>query len=91
MEMKIILSEKNVLEVDLGNADLSLGQLLVEKINANKDVEFAACKKEHPIIANPKIIIRTKKTDPKKILLEAISEVTEEMNKFKKEFTQMVK
>ena len=91
MEIKILTEEKNVIEVELGDMDVSLGNLIADKLSANKDVEFAACKLEHPIVGKPKLIVRTKKGDAQKVLKAVLNEIKEEVENFKKEFGTMVK
>jgi DNA-directed RNA polymerase subunit L len=91
MDVKVLVNEKNVIELDLGSADQSLAQLLVEKLNEDKDVDFASYKVEHPIMANPKIYLRTKKGEPGKLLLEKLDEIKNEVSDFKKQFLDVVK
>lgn len=91
MEIKILTEEKNVIEIEMGNIDVSLGHLIAEKLSANKEVEFAACKLEHPVIGSPKLIIRTKKGDAQKLLKTVLNEIKEEVETFKKDFTTMSK
>jgi DNA-directed RNA polymerase subunit L len=91
MEVKILLSEKNTLELELGNADQSLGQLLAEKLSGEKDVEFAASKVEHPLIGSVKVMVKTKKGDPAKLVLEKLDEIKSEVSDFRKKFTEMTK
>jgi DNA-directed RNA polymerase subunit L len=91
MEIKILSEEKNSIELDFGSVDQSLAQYLAEKLNADKDVEFAACKVDHPIIGYPRLILRTKKGDPKKIVLEKLEEIRKEVVEFKTKFVQISK
>ncbi|MBI5046609.1 hypothetical protein HZC07_02660 [Candidatus Micrarchaeota archaeon] len=90
MEVKILINEKNVLEVEL-DSDQSLAQLIAERLTKESDVEFAAFKKEHPIIGRPKIYLKTKKSSPVKLLLEVISQVKDEMSDFKKQVLSISK
>jgi len=91
MEVKVLLNEKNTLELELGNADQSLGQMLAEKLSAEKDVEFAASKVEHPLVGSVKLIVRTKKGDPAKLVLEKLDEVKSEVSDFRKKFMEITK
>jgi DNA-directed RNA polymerase subunit L len=91
MEVKVLLNEKNTLELELGNADQSLGQLLAEKLSAEKDVEFAASKVEHPLLGSVKLMVKTKKGDPAKLVLEKLDEIKSEVSDFRKKFTEMTK
>lgn len=91
MEVKILVKEKNILEIELGDVDQSLAQLLAEKLSDDKDVEFASYKLEHPIVAFPKLYVRTKKGDPTKLVLKKLEEVKKELASFKEQFADIVK
>jgi DNA-directed RNA polymerase subunit L len=91
MEVKVLVNEKNVLEMELTGVDQSLAQLLAERLNADKDVDFASYKVEHPITADPKIYVRTKKGDPAKLVLEKLDEIKKELLGFKAQFSDIVK
>ena len=91
MEVKVLLNEKNTLELELGNADQSLGQLLAEKLSAEKDVEFAASKVEHPLLGSVKLMVKTKKGDPAKLVLEKLDEIKSEVSDFRKKFVEIAK
>ena len=91
MEIKILVNEKNTLEMDMSDVDQSLVQLLAEKLCQDKDVEFASFKVEHPVIGNPKLYVRTKKGDPAKLVLEKLDELKKETADFKKQFLEVVK
>ncbi len=91
MEVKILKNEKNVLEMELGDADQSLAQALAEKISEDKDVEFASYKMEHPLIGSPKLYVRTKKGEPAKLVLEKLEELKKEVAEFRDQFKGIVK
>ncbi len=91
MEVKVLLNEKNTLELELGNADQSLGQLLAEKLSAEKDVEFAASKLEHPLLGSVKLMVKTKKGDAAKLVLEKLDELKSEVSDFRRKFSDMAK
>jgi DNA-directed RNA polymerase subunit L len=91
MEVKILVNEKNTLELELAGADQSLTQLLAEKMSSDKDVEFASYKVEHPLVANPKLLVRTKKGDPTKLVLGKLAEIKSEVSEFRKQFLDIAK
>lgn len=86
MEVKILLNEKNVIELELVGADQSLAQLIAEKLNKNKDVDFASFKVEHPLLGSPKVFLRTKKGDASKLLLATVDEIKKEVADFRSQF-----
>jgi DNA-directed RNA polymerase subunit L len=91
MEVKVLVNEKNTIELQLGGMDQSLAQLLAEKLNEDKDVEFASYKVEHPITEAPKLFVRTKKGDAAKLVLEKLEEIKAELADFRKQFLDISK
>ncbi len=91
MEVKILINEKNTLELELAGGDQSLAQLLAERLNEDKDVEFASYKVEHPIVGNPKLFLRTRKGEPAKLVLEKLAEIKKEVSEFRSQFSDIVK
>jgi DNA-directed RNA polymerase subunit L len=89
MNVKILRSEKDVIEVDLGSIDQSIAQMISEKLNKNSDVEFAAYKVDHPTVGTPKVLLRVKKGDATKIFLATVKEVKEEIEEFSKKFQEI--
>ncbi len=90
MEIKILKDEEQEISFELIGADQSLPQLIVEKLNADKSVEFAAFKVEHPILASPIIIVKTKKEKAKDVVITALKLVAQDMEDFKKKFLDVV-
>ncbi len=85
-ELNVIKNEKDTLEIEIINGEEGLGELISLYLNEQKDVEFGAYKKEHPLDKKIKIIIKSKK-DPKKILLSVLDRIKgeiEEVNKLVK-------
>ncbi|MFN7991166.1 MAG: RpoL/Rpb11 RNA polymerase subunit family protein [Candidatus Micrarchaeia archaeon] len=91
MEVRILVNEKNTIELEFVDGDQSLAQLLAEKLNSDKDVEFASYKVEHPLVGHPKVFLRTKKGEPAKLILEKLSEIKSEVAEFRKQFSDIVK
>jgi len=91
MEVKILAKEKNTLEMEFVGADQSLAQLLAEKLSHDKDVEFASFKVEHPLVASPKLLVRTVKGDPAKLVLEKLAEIKSEVADFRKQFLDITR
>lgn len=82
-EVKIIKNEKDSLEIEIIGGEEGLGELLVEYLNQEKDVEFAAYKREHPSDNNIVLIIKSKK-NPKKILLSVLKKTGKEIEELDK-------
>lgn len=91
MVVRIVRQEKNLIEVDFGDVDLSIPGLVVERLNASGGVEFAACKVEHPIASTPHVIVKAKKGDPAKLLLETLESIKKDVDDFRKQFAGISK
>jgi len=91
MEVRILVNDKNTLELELKGSDPSLAQLIAERLNQEKDVEFAASKLEHPLVGSPKLYVKTIKGDASKLVLEIIDKIKKEVTEFRDEFVDIVK
>ena len=91
MEVKVLVNEKNVVELELVDGEQALAQFIAEKLNQDKDVDFASFKVEHPILGSPKLYVRTKKGVAAKLVLAKIEEVKNEIADFKKQFISISK
>jgi DNA-directed RNA polymerase subunit L len=91
MEIEVLTKEKNSIEVEFKDLDHSILQLLVERLNQDKDVEFVSFKVPHPVIKRPRFILKTRKKEAVKLLEEAIEETKNELDAFRKKFAQIVK
>jgi DNA-directed RNA polymerase subunit L len=90
MEVRIMTDEKDTLELEFAGADQSLIQLMADKLNQEKSVDFAAYKVEHPLVGSPKLIVKTKKGDARKLVLEKLKEIKGEVEEFRKKFLDIV-
>ncbi|VVB66498.1 DNA-directed RNA polymerase subunit L [Candidatus Gugararchaeum adminiculabundum] len=82
MEVKYLKDEDNYLEVQLTGEEHTFPNMLRDILMEDKDVTFAAYVLDHPLVGQPKIIIRTKKGDPKKALKAAVKELKDRLKKF---------
>ncbi|MCK4319189.1 DNA-directed RNA polymerase subunit L [Candidatus Micrarchaeota archaeon] len=84
MEIKIFEDNKNELEFEVVDWDSTIAEIIIDKLNTYKEVEFAAYKIEHPLINGPKIYIKSKLKEPKALLLKATKEISSEIENFSK-------
>ncbi|MEM3422222.1 MAG: RpoL/Rpb11 RNA polymerase subunit family protein [Candidatus Bilamarchaeaceae archaeon] len=91
MAVKFLVKEKNHIEMEITDIDASLIYYLVEKLNSKNGVEFAATKREHPLIGGQKIIVKTKGVSAADVTIKALEEIEEETDEFKKKFQQLIK
>lgn len=86
MEINILKSSKDEIEVKLGN--LTIAELLRVYLNKDSAVSFAAWKREHPT-ENPILKVKTKGKPAKKAIADAVSAVTKDLDKTQSEFKKL--
>lgn len=79
MEIKILKSEKNLMEIELDN--LTLAEILRAYAWKNKSVLFAAWQRTHP--TQPVKFLIKSKSDVKKTLKEVIESLKKELKELK--------
>lgn len=84
MDIKVLNQEKESIEVQLDN--LTLAEILRVYLNKDSDVKFAAWKREHPT-KNP--ILSVKAKNPKKVIKDAVSAITKDLDKIEKDFSKL--
>ena len=86
MEINILKSEKDEIEVELEN--LTLAEILRVYLNKDPSVSFAAWKREHPT-TKPILKVKTKGKTSKKAINDAIASITKDLDKVLKDFKGM--
>ncbi|MFH1247114.1 MAG: RpoL/Rpb11 RNA polymerase subunit family protein [Candidatus Micrarchaeota archaeon] len=87
MKVEFLKDEKDEVKVKLVGEEKSLGNLIVQKLVENKDVEFAGCDDDHPLLANPVITIKGK--NARKSLATAVDEVKKELKDLEKQVEKL--
>ncbi len=85
MQLKILKEDKNRLEVEVIGESETITQLIARNAQEFGD---AAAVREHPFMANPKLIISG--ANPRKILEKAISETKNQIDEFSRYINQQV-
>ncbi len=83
MEIEVILSESNKLVLLIKGKKETILNLLVSKLLDDANVEFAGYEKEHPLIDNFTLTIKTKKGKPVVVLKKVIESLIKEFNALK--------
>jgi len=86
MEMKILKSEKELMELEFEN--LTMVELLRTYLNQDSSVVFAAWKREH-YTKNPVLKVETKGKTAKKAVNDAINVITKELDKLEADFKKL--
>jgi DNA-directed RNA polymerase subunit L len=92
MELNAIKKDDNSRVIEFKGESFSFVNLIKEELWNNKDIDEAACIKEHPYMAQPKLYIKMKgKQSPEVQLKKAISEIQTQMKELKEEFNKALK
>ncbi|MCL2686908.1 MAG: DNA-directed RNA polymerase subunit L [Methanobrevibacter sp.] len=84
-DIQILRNTKLELEIAVPGESHSVCNALRKYLMEDDDVEYAVYGIDHPLIAEPKVTIKVKRTkDPKKALLKAATQLKEETEEFKK-------
>ena len=86
MELKVLKSSKEELEIQLDN--LTIAELLRAYLNKDAGVTFAAWKREHPSEL-PVLKIKTKGKTAKKAIDDAVALAVKDLDKTEKQFKAM--
>ena len=78
MEVNILEQGKDFIKVELVGEDHTLANLLKEELNNDSQVIVSGYKKDHPLIGNPILIV---KTDGKKDPIKAITSCVARLKK----------
>lgn len=86
IELEILKSSKDEIEVRLGN--MTLVEILRVYLNKDPAVSFAAWKREHPS-EKPILRVTTEGKTAKKAINDAIASITKELDKIEADFKKM--
>ena len=87
MKLNNIKEDKNLLEVEVVGESIGFVNLVKEELWKDKNVNEAACIKEHPYMAEPKIYVKMKgKFNPRVALDKAVKRIQVDLKELKKEF-----
>lgn len=87
MKIDVLENEDNKLKLEV-HTNLTIVNLLNENIWKQK-VEVSAYKTEHPYLSRPVLMIRAK--NPKKAILDAATQIVEDVGDFRKQFQNAMK
>jgi len=86
MEMKILNSDKEEIEVEFEN--LTIAEILRVYLNKDSSVTFAAWRRLHPT-DRPVLKVKTKGKTAKKAINDAVSAVTKDLDKTLDDFKKI--
>ncbi len=84
MEISIVSSTKNEIELLIKRKDPTVPEMLVHYLNQRDDVEFAGYNWEHPLASYPKVVLRTSgEHKAMAALLDAIDDIRKDIGSLK--------
>jgi DNA-directed RNA polymerase subunit L len=86
MEIEILKSSKDEIELKVDN--LTIIEILRVYLNKDPAVSFVAWKREHPT-KDPILAVKTKGKSAKKVIADAVSIITKELDKVAGDFKKL--
>jgi len=83
MELRIIRSEGNLMEIEMKGEDHTLVNFLRDALWNIKGVKEAGYTQKHPLISEPRITVRTDSIKPKKAIEQAVDAMKEQIKELK--------
>ncbi len=88
MKLNYVVDEKNHIEIEFIGEEYSVPAMLKDILLEKKGVEFVAYIVGHPSRDPPRLVLKTKNDDAKKILKMALDEATDTLNEIKEAFNK---
>jgi len=86
MEIKVLKSEKNEMEVQVDS--LTMVEILRVYLNQDSEVNFVAWKREHPT-EKPILKVKTKGKTASKAVKDAVNSITKDLDKILIDFKKL--
>ncbi len=86
MEIKVLKSSKDEIEVELEN--ITISEILRVYLNKDSGVAMAVWRREHPT-KNPVLLVQTKGKTAKKAIDDAVDAITKDLDKISDDFKKL--
>lgn len=83
MDVEVIKNEKDYLEVAIKGEDIGFINAVKELLFDDSDVEFAAYRLDHPLVASPVLMVRMKKGNAVSAVRTAVKKLKKQASEFK--------
>ena len=91
MQLRIDKEKENEILLEIKGETVSFANLIRSELWNDKSVVEAACMKEHPYLAEPKIFVKVDKGSPITALDKAATRITDQAIEFREEFKRSLK
>lgn len=83
MDIEILKNEKDYVEISIKGEDIGFINAIKELLFDDADVEFAAYRLDHPIVASPVLMVRMKKGNALSAVRTAVKKLKKQASDFK--------
>ncbi|HLC36845.1 MAG TPA: RpoL/Rpb11 RNA polymerase subunit family protein [archaeon] len=91
MKITVTKKESNLLEFTLKGERHTFANLLKTRLVMDADVDFVSYKLKYPLDDEAEFVLKTKKKDPKKVLLDACTAIQDELSDFESKIKKAIK
>lgn len=91
MELKLVKKDDKSLVLEVQGESIGFVNAIREELWKDKSVLEADFRKEHPYLAEPKIIVKTSRGEPEVALEKACERIIEKIEEFKEKFKAELK
>jgi DNA-directed RNA polymerase subunit L len=91
MQLKVIKEDESKLILEVNGETIGFVNLLEDELWKDKAVSEAACIKEHPYLAEPKIFVKVRKGSPVAALEKAAERIEDQAKEFREKFKRALK
>ncbi len=91
MELKIVQEGEKNITVEIKEESITFANLIKETLWQDSSVTEAACIKEHPYLAEPKVFVKVSKGDPLTALQKAAERIATQIDEFGQQFKKAIK
>ncbi len=91
MELKVLKKEDKRLVLEVQGETIGFVNALREELWNDRSVSEAAFRKEHPYLAEPKLIVKTSRGEPEVALEKACDRLIEKLGEFREKFKAELK
>ncbi len=88
MKISIIKKESKELVLEFSENDLTIPELVADKLNENEDVQFAGVSLEHPEVGRPQLVLKTDKKKALDVLNKALDDIEEDFSDLKSQLSK---
>jgi len=92
MELNVTKKDDNSKVIEIRGESFTFVNLIEEQLWESKNIDEAACIKEHPYMTEPKLFVKMKgKQSPEVEIIKAIKVIQTQLSELKKEFNTALK